>query len=57
MMIEAGLCLALQEDELPIKSGGLMAPSAGLGDVLMDRLQKTGTSFQAQGVAAPLSKL
>jgi short subunit dehydrogenase-like uncharacterized protein len=46
MMIESGLCLALQEDQLPVKDGGFYSPSVALGnDVLLNRLTNTGTQF------------
>jgi short subunit dehydrogenase-like uncharacterized protein len=49
MLVESGLCLALQEDELPFKDGGgFMSPAAGLGGVLMKRLLKTGTYFESK---------
>jgi short subunit dehydrogenase-like uncharacterized protein len=51
MLVESGLCLALEEDKLPSKeAGGFWTPSSGLGDVLMDRLVKTGTDFQVRAV-------
>lgn len=50
MLIESGLCLALEEDKLPTKRGGFMSTAAGLGDVLMERLIKTGTQFESQSI-------
>jgi short subunit dehydrogenase-like uncharacterized protein len=41
MMIEAGLCLALEEDKLSIQHGGFYSPSVAFGnDILLQRLQK-----------------
>lgn len=45
MLVESGLCLALQEKELPVSKGGFMTPSVALGEVLMQRLLETGTKF------------
>ena len=58
MMVEAGLCLALEDDKLPSKSqGGFWSPAAGLGDVLLDRLTTTGTHFASRVVPSIHSKL
>jgi short subunit dehydrogenase-like uncharacterized protein len=46
LLIESGLSLALSEDELPAKDGGFYPPAIGMGDVLLDRMTQTGTSFQ-----------
>jgi short subunit dehydrogenase-like uncharacterized protein len=49
MLIESGLCLALQHDELPSKNiAGFMSPSIGLGNVLLDRLIKMGAYFECR---------
>ena len=45
MVTESALCMALQEKELPEKEGGFYTPSTGLGNVLVGRLEKTGTHF------------
>ncbi len=49
MVVECGLSLALQEDDLPITKykhkGGFFSPAYGLGQVLLDRLVMTGTKF------------
>jgi short subunit dehydrogenase-like uncharacterized protein len=49
MLVEAGLCLALQEDQLPQvggeTGGGFSTPSTALGNVLMARLLDTGTTY------------
>jgi short subunit dehydrogenase-like uncharacterized protein len=51
MVVECGLCLALQEGELPVTKnklmGGFYSPAYGLGQVLLDRLVKTGTKFDS----------
>jgi short subunit dehydrogenase-like uncharacterized protein len=51
MLIESALCLAKQDDQLPVSTGGFWTPSTGLGQVLLDRLVATGTHFEAQIVA------
>jgi short subunit dehydrogenase-like uncharacterized protein len=49
MMIEAGLCLALQSDQLPSRGmAGFMSPAAGLGNVLLDRLIQAGVYFECR---------
>jgi short subunit dehydrogenase-like uncharacterized protein len=48
MVVEAGLGLALTEDQLPIQEGGFLTPSVALGDVLLKRLQDTGTYFSSR---------
>jgi short subunit dehydrogenase-like uncharacterized protein len=45
MVVETGLGMALTEDQLPIQEGGFWTPSVALGDVLLKRLQDTGTYF------------
>lgn len=45
MLVESALCLALAESDLPAKQGGFWTPSTALGNVLMQRLEKTGTEF------------
>jgi len=45
MVVESGLCMVLQAEELPVK-GGFWSPAAGLGNILKERLEKTGTEFQ-----------
>jgi len=52
MLMESGLCLALQEDELPeaFRGGGFFTPSTALGTVLLERLLRTGTTFQSRTV-------
>jgi short subunit dehydrogenase-like uncharacterized protein len=50
MLVESGLCLALQQNELPCTNGGFWTPSTALGDVLLRRLQNVGITFDAQVV-------
>lgn len=54
MMIESGLCLALQDTELPsTHKGGFMSPATGLGDVLLHRLMNVGVYFESKSFPAP----
>jgi len=46
MMVEAALCLALQEEELPVQHGGFMSTAAGLGNVLVERLRKSSPGMR-----------
>ena len=50
MLVEAGLSLALQEKDLPVKEGGFQSTAFGLGDVLLQRLLQTNpaTIFETQ---------
>jgi short subunit dehydrogenase-like uncharacterized protein len=60
MLIEAGLCLALQPDLLPSEGiAGFMSPAAGLGNVLLDRLVQNGALVECRTFPAikALSKL
>jgi len=43
MLVESGLCL-LQSNNLPSNTG-ILTPAAGLGDMILQRLIDTGTSF------------
>lgn len=53
MLVEAGLCLALEEDRLPARyKSGFLTPSTALGNVLMKRLVNTGTQFSYRAVEA-----
>jgi short subunit dehydrogenase-like uncharacterized protein len=45
MVVESGLSLALSETELPSRDGGFFSPAYGLGNVLLNRLTKTGIHF------------
>ena len=54
MMIEAGLCLALQPDQLPSQGfAGFMSPAAGLGNVLLERIRQTGAYVECKTFPAP----
>jgi short subunit dehydrogenase-like uncharacterized protein len=56
MMVESGLCLALDEKAIPMQTGGFVSPAMGLGHVLMKRLVQTGTYFESIVYpAAPLT--
>lgn len=52
MLVESGICLAQQEKNLPVKQGGFWSPSVALGDTLMERLLKTGTSMETRVIPA-----
>ncbi|GKY93159.1 hypothetical protein MPSEU_000283900 [Mayamaea pseudoterrestris] len=54
MLIESGLCMALQEKELLVKEGGFWTPSTALGEVLDKRLQDIGMQWSARVV--PINK-
>lgn len=52
MLLEAGLCMALQQDELRqagTVTAGVLTPASGLGMPLIKRLQKAGISFKIAG--------
>ena len=44
MLVESGLALALNEDDIACPGGGF-TPAASIGSVLLKRLQATGTIF------------
>jgi short subunit dehydrogenase-like uncharacterized protein len=48
MVVESGLCMALQEDQLPVTGGGFFSPGFVLGETLLGRLTSTGTSFYSK---------
>ena len=58
MLMEAGLCLALESDKLPLLDttndktrGGFYPPAMAMGDVLLERLIKySGFTFQARRI-------
>ena len=55
MMIESGLCLALQPDQLPSHGvAGFMSPAAGLGNVLLNRLIQAGAHFECRTFPAKM---
>lgn len=46
MLVEAGLALSLQENEITSSpGGGLYTPAVGIGSILTKRLVNTGCSF------------
>ncbi|MBC8120612.1 MAG: hypothetical protein H7Y22_02100 [Gemmatimonadaceae bacterium] len=47
-LCESALALVLDTDALPggRERGGVLTPATGLGDVLVERLRKTGTTIQ-----------
>jgi short subunit dehydrogenase-like uncharacterized protein len=47
MLIESALCLAQQDEDLPVSTGGFWTPAVGLGQVLLDRLMAMGTHFES----------
>lgn len=47
ILTESTLALALDEEKLPAE-GGLWSPSAALGDLLLERLVRTGTTYSAK---------
>ena len=52
-LCESALSLALNEDELPGGSqrGGILTPSTGLGEVLVQRLRKAGMKIEVKTIA------
>ena len=48
ILVESGLCLALDSPKLPAQTGGFFTPSTGMGNILLDRLCKTGTLFRCR---------
>ena len=51
MLGESALCLALDRDRLPDRSG-VLTPATAMGDVLVDRLRRAGLTFEV-GRAGP----
>jgi short subunit dehydrogenase-like uncharacterized protein len=47
MLVESGLSLALEGDRIKA-TGGVWTPATCQGDVLLDRLVRTGSSFEIQ---------
>lgn len=49
MVLEAALCLALQQAELDkrpdVKKGGLLTPASAMGMLLVERLRAAGQSY------------
>jgi len=56
MVVESGLCLALEGDRLPEQGGGFFTPSVAMGDILLERLCKTGCKFASKVVRMPKLK-
>ena len=50
MLVESGLALALEGESrvFPRCGGGVWTPAVCLGQVLVDRLAKTGTTFDVK---------
>ena len=48
MLVESGLAMAWNEDQLPTTMGGFWTPSTGIGTVLLDRLVQTGTHYASR---------
>jgi Uncharacterized conserved protein len=57
MVSEAGLCLALDSEKLPVQGGGFYSPSAAMGDMLLERLCKSGCKFASRVVQMQGEKL
>ena len=45
MLVESGICLALDENRHDFSEGGFYSPASIMCDALLDRLVKTGTCF------------
>ncbi|KAK9914994.1 hypothetical protein WJX75_003449 [Coccomyxa subellipsoidea] len=55
MLLESGLCLALQEEELKKAGklqGGVLTPASAMGMLLIDRLNNAGMTFQIESSSA-----
>eukprot|EP00555_Chaetoceros_dichaeta_P001688 CAMPEP_0198277326 /NCGR_PEP_ID=MMETSP1447-20131203/65790_1 /TAXON_ID=420782 /ORGANISM="Chaetoceros dichaeta, Strain CCMP1751" /LENGTH=523 /DNA_ID=CAMNT_0043972341 /DNA_START=178 /DNA_END=1749 /DNA_ORIENTATION=+ len=48
MVAESGLCLALNAIDLPVKGGGFFSPAVAMGDVLLERLCKSGWKYASR---------
>jgi len=57
MVSEAGLCLALDGDKLPVQGGGFYSPSIAMGDALLERLCSSGCQFASRVVRMPNGEL
>jgi len=56
MVLEAGLCLALQQDQLDRSQqlrGGVLTPATAMGSFLIERLRKAGLTYEVQKVIRP----
>ena len=53
MLLEAALCLALQQQDLDADprciKGGVLTPASALGATYLDRLRKARLSFEIKG--------
>lgn len=49
MLGECGLCLALDEDRLESKGGGLLTTATAMGMPLLERLRAAGMTFKILG--------
>ena len=56
MVVESGLCLALERNRLPERGGGFFSPSVAMGDILLERLCKSGCQFASKVVRMPKLK-
>lgn len=54
LLAESGLCLSLDQDKLPVKTGGFFTPSTGMGDALLDRMCNTGCMFASRLIKSKL---
>merc|ERR1719491_1632863 len=48
MVAESGLSLALDAENLPVKGGGFFSPAVAMGDVLLERLCKSGWKYASR---------
>lgn len=48
MLSECGLCLALDDDKLERKTGGILTPASAMGTTLLERLRKAGMTFRVE---------
>jgi short subunit dehydrogenase-like uncharacterized protein len=56
LLLEAGLCLALQQAQLDasgLPSGGVLTSASAMGPFLIDRLRKAGMTFEVKEVVRP----
>ena len=48
MLSEAALALALDQDKLPERAGGILTPATALGTAYADRLRAAGLTITAE---------
>lgn len=56
MLLEAALCLALQQEELAaagLPRGGVLTPAAAMNSLLIERLRKAGVTYEVREVVRP----